>query len=52
MPGVPRETTAERTARLQRAGALMCGPQPPSDRDLDAVEKFLAWLKAHPRSER
>lgn len=48
---VQRETTQERTQRLRRSGARMCGPQPITDGDLDAVEDFQAYLrnrKEHP----
>jgi hypothetical protein len=61
-PDVPRETTqqrfnrrmagqdeltAQREQRLRRLGAMMCGPNPPTDADLDVVEEFLNWLRAN-----
>lgn len=45
MGDVSRETTPERATRLRHSGARMCGPKPPTEGDLDAVEEFLRYLK-------
>lgn len=40
------ETTAERAERLRREGVRMCGPLPPSEEDLEVVERFRDYLRA------
>ena len=47
-----RETTAERTDRLRKRGAVMCSRgQPLTHADLDAVESFMAYLRGKPKAQ-
>ena len=40
-----RETTQQRYNRLALEGVQMCGPQPPTDEDLDVIEWFQGYLR-------
>lgn len=40
-----RETAQQRHNRLALEGVRMCGPQPPTDEDLDIVEAFAESLR-------
>jgi hypothetical protein len=40
-----RETVEQRNERLRKSGVIMCGKQPATHADMDAVESFAQFLR-------